>query len=107
MGTPGARCAADYLAARFEALGLEPAGPQGSYFQPFPIRKGAELGPTNALTVDGAAFSVGTDWVPFGFSASTEVQGELIFGGHGLSSPGDPGDRYARMDIAGKVVVLE
>ncbi|HET9387235.1 MAG TPA: hypothetical protein VFO67_19025, partial [Gemmatimonadales bacterium] len=32
--TRGGRLAAEYLAAQFKALGLEPAGPNGSYFQP-------------------------------------------------------------------------
>src|SRR3989442_12136320 len=32
--TRGGRLAAKYIAAQFEALGLEPAGSDGSYFQP-------------------------------------------------------------------------
>src|SRR5438445_4667573 len=32
--TRGGRLAAKYVAAAFEALGLEPGGPSGSYFQP-------------------------------------------------------------------------
>src|SRR6266480_3301053 len=32
--TRGGRLAAKYIAAQFEALGLEPAGGDGSYFQP-------------------------------------------------------------------------
>src|SRR5438132_8300612 len=32
--TRGGELAAKYVAAQFEALGLEPAGPDGSYFQP-------------------------------------------------------------------------
>src|SRR5256885_6517801 len=32
--TRGGRLASRYIAAQFEALGLEPAGPEGSYFQP-------------------------------------------------------------------------
>lgn len=107
VGSDGARCAADYLAAQFSAMGLEAAGSQGNYFQPFPIRKGAELGPDNRLTIAGQPLDTGTDWLPFGFSASGSLHGELIFGGHGLSSPGNPEDRYARMDISGKVVVVE
>jgi aminopeptidase YwaD len=107
VGSDGARCAADYLAARFRALGLEPAGQQGSYFQSFPIRKGAELGPTNALGIDGAPLAVGSDWAPLGFSASTDVEAELVYAGHGLSSPGDPEDRYAHLDLTGKVAVVE
>src|SRR5256885_16887662 len=32
--TRGGRLAAKYVAAAFQALGLEPGGPSGSYFQP-------------------------------------------------------------------------
>jgi hypothetical protein len=107
VGTAGARCAAEYVAAQFESIGLEPAGGEGNYFQSFPIRNGSEMGADNVLTVAGTPLTVGTDWVPGGYSASTRVEGALIFGGYGLSSPGNPEDQYARMDIAGKVVVLE
>lgn len=107
VGSEGARCAGDYLAAQFAALGLEPAGSQGSYFQSFSIRKGAELGPDNRLVVAGQAFSLGSDWVPFGFSASAEVSAELIYGGHLLSNPGTPADEFARLDISDKIVVVE
>jgi len=107
VGSPGAHCAGDYLAAQFAALGLEPGGSQGSYFQSFSIRKGAELGPDNRLVVSGHAYSVGTDWVPLGFSASADVSAELIYGGHLLSNPGTPEDDFARLDISGKIVVVE
>jgi hypothetical protein len=107
VGSDGARCAADYIAARFSALGLEPAGSESNYFQLFPIRKGAELGAGNALSVNGETLAVGADWIPFGFSGSGELTGELVFGSSGLSSPGNAEDRYARMDISGKIVVLE
>ncbi|MGH8542420.1 MAG: peptidase M28, partial [Gammaproteobacteria bacterium] len=33
-GMRGGRLAADYIAAVYQTLGLEPAGPNGSYFQP-------------------------------------------------------------------------
>ena len=36
-GSPGERCAADFIASRFAALGLEPAGNNNTYFQEFPI----------------------------------------------------------------------
>src|SRR6266513_4541774 len=32
--TSGGRLAAEYIAAQFQALGLEPAGANGTYFQP-------------------------------------------------------------------------
>jgi hypothetical protein len=36
-GSAGERCAGDYIAARFAALGLEPAGDSGSFFQELPL----------------------------------------------------------------------
>ena len=107
VGTVGEHCAGDYLASQFSSLGLEPAGSQGSFFQTFPIRKGAELGSATRLTVAGRDYGVGTDWVPTGFSASASVEGELVYGGHLLSSPGNPEDEFARMDISDKIVVVE
>ncbi len=107
VGTAGEHCAADYLASQFESFGLEPAGSQSSFFQTFEIRKGAELGPQTRLTVAGREYGVGTDWVPTGFSASASVEGELVYGGHLLSSPGNPADEFARMDISDRIVVVE
>lgn len=106
VGTEGARCAADYIAAQFESLGLEPAGTEGNYFQPFPIRNGAELGRDNALVVEGASLALGSEWTPTGFSGNSALDGTLLFAGHAVSAPG-PEDQYARMDIAGKIVVAE
>lgn len=36
-GSPGARCAGAYVAGALEALGLEPAGDDGTYFQALPL----------------------------------------------------------------------
>ena len=36
-GTPEERCAGDYIAQRFAALGLQPAGTNGTYFQEFSV----------------------------------------------------------------------
>ncbi len=40
-GSPGERCAGDYLAAAFQRMGLEPAGEDGTYFQPVPLASAA------------------------------------------------------------------
>ncbi len=36
-GSPGARCAGDFIARQFELLGLEPAGEDGTFFQTVPL----------------------------------------------------------------------
>ncbi len=107
VGTRGARCAADYIAAQFREMGLEPAGGDDSFFQTFRVRKGSERGTANALVVGGTQYAVGSEWTPFGFSANGRLERELVYGGHGLSRPGNPDDRYAHIDLTGKIVVLE
>ncbi len=85
VGTDGAACAAAYLADRFQAAGLRPAGPDGSFYQPFSVTVGAELGESNHLTVAGQSYTFGEDWIPYGFSGTDDVSGELLFGGFGMS----------------------
>lgn len=106
VGSPGAHCAADYIVAQFKALGLEP-GVDGSWFQPFPVRNGAAFGPDNALTISGREYAVTKDWVPLGFSAKTTVDAPAVYAGHGVSRPGSPDDRFAHLDVSGKVMVVE
>ncbi|MBI4521006.1 MAG: hypothetical protein HY701_09210, partial [Gemmatimonadetes bacterium] len=105
--TPGERCAVEYIAAQFRQLGLAPAGEDGAYFQTFPLRIGARLGSTNALRVPGGSYTAGQDWIPYGFSGSATVQAPAIYGAHGITRPGDPNDTYSRLDLSGKIVVLE
>ena len=107
VGSPGERCAADYLVSRFREMGLEPGGPGGSWFHTFPVRTGTALGEDNALTVDGDALDTGSDWIPFGFSGSERVEGRLVYAGAGLSRPGSADDRFAHVELDGRIVVLD
>lgn len=106
-GSPGGRCAAEYIARSFEALGLEGAGPGGSFFQPFQARMGSFVGAESALRIGQESFATRRDWLPFGFSAPGSVRAPLIYGGPGVSRPGTEEDAYARLDLTGKIVVLE
>ena len=42
-GTDGYDIAAAYVASQFRQMGLQPAGTDGSYFQPVPLRQAAPL----------------------------------------------------------------
>lgn len=107
VGSAGARCAGDYIADYLRSLGLEPAGTGGSFFQGFQVQMGSVMGLDNDLTLAGEDLPLGDAWIPFGFSASGTVMAPLIYGGPGVSRPGDPDDRYAHLDIDGKIVVVE
>jgi len=106
-GTPGARCAAAYIAGIFEELGLEPAGEDGSFFQSFEVQMGSALGSDNHLRIGDQPVALGEEWVPFGFSPSGSVSASLIYGGPGVSRPGTEEDRYTRLELEGKIVVVE
>ena len=107
VGTTGARCAAEYIAAQFSSIGLEPAGKGNSFFQPFPIRKGAALGADNTLEVAGQRYNLESEWVPLGFSATRRLAAPLVYGGYGLSRTNGTEDPYAHLDLSGKIVVVE
>ena len=106
-GTQGARCAADYIAEVFRTLGLEGAGPGGSYFQAFQVRLGSILEGENRLEAGGVSLRLRENWVPFGFSGSGEITAPMVYGGPGVSMPGTEEDRFAHLDLTGKVVVVE
>jgi hypothetical protein len=114
-GTAGERLATDYVASAFRALGLEPAGEDGGWFQPFAIEGGAALGPGNRLAIEGAE-GVGTlapdgDWRPLAFSRDgTAAAAPVAFAGYGIVTPSSDKeisyDSYGELDVAGKWVVV-
>jgi hypothetical protein len=107
VGSPGARCASDYIAGVFRELGLQGAGPGGSFFQSFQVQMGSRLGDGNSLALSGQPLELERTWIPFGFSGSGSVEGPLVYGGFGVSRPGTEDDTYAHLDLNGKVVVVE
>ena len=106
-GTNGARCAAQYIADQFEAIGLDGAGQNGSYFQGFPIRAGAVLGDGSTLRTPEHDYTLAEDWIPFGYSASGAITGTLLYGGDGINRPADRNNEYPTLDLTGRIVVVE
>lgn len=101
-----------YIATQLQALGLKPAGDNGSYLQRVPLRKAR-------LVQDSAKFTLHTDGnntelaYPKAFFtgpslqfARTEVTAPLVFAGYGLVSKEFGIDDYANLDVKGKIVVL-
>ncbi len=107
VGSPGARCAADYIAGRLRELGLAPGGPGGSYFQTFTVREGTALGPGNRLSIAGRSYVLRRDWIPLGFTADTLLRRPLVYAGSGLSSPRGGADSFSRIDLTGKIAVVD
>jgi hypothetical protein len=87
-GAPETRIAAEYIKARFQKIGLKPAGPGGSYYQPFNVVT-STLGAENQLDVaivNGPTLRrrMGQDFYPQKFSTTGRVRGPVVFVGFGL-----------------------
>ena len=104
VGSPGARCAAEYIVGAFRQLGLEPAGDNGTYYQSFNVRVGTTLGAHNLLELDGASYPPGDAWVPYGYTAAAMAEGPLSYAGE-VSADGQGETGHA--DLAGKILVIE
>ena len=105
-GTPELEIAADYIAEQFRLAGLTPKGENGTYFQPFEVTTGAELGTKNELAIAGTALKINDDFVPIMISNTAEFEGPLVFAGYGITAPELNYDDYAGIDVKDKIVVV-
>jgi hypothetical protein len=109
-GMRGFDLAARYVAARFEALGLEPAGSEG-WYQPVDLILGQRI-------PDGAAFDVlrGGEATRFAFQreflpgvdyhrSTSEVRGPMVFVGQAVVAPEFGVDDFAGVDLQGRIAV--
>ena len=108
VGTPGNRRAAEFIASRFEELGLRTVEPDSSYLSPIELVQTALL-PDTVLTLrwpdTEETVELGDDFYPERFSATGRAQGPAVFTGFGISAPSLAHDDYADGDIDGKVVL--
>ncbi len=107
VGTPEIDRAADWIAARFSALGLAPAGDDGSFDQRFDLLW-FSLAEGNTLTVAGAggARPPGEGWTPMNISATASASGDVVFAGFGIVEPGLGYDDYGTGDVNGRIVLV-
>ena len=110
VATRGERCAGDYIAARFRALGLEPAGNDGTFFQRWNISSDTPHGgAVHGEARNVAAILRGSD--PAGAQALVigAHYDHLGFGGFGSLSPDATGTVHNGADdnASGTAVLLE
>ena len=105
--TRGGKLAEEYLAAQMAALGLQPAGDNGTFFQQVPIVE-STVERTFALSVPGNTYRYFQDVVAFSGleSARVQVQGDVVFVGYGVNAPELKWNDYAGADVKGKWVMI-
>lgn len=111
-GTVGEERTIGYLVARFEALGLEPGGPDGQWVQSVPLLhtrlgKPAELGVAQGGRT--MPWTFGKDVYLSTLQPKNHVavdKAPLVFVGHGVSAPERGWDDFKGVDLKGKVAVF-
>src|SRR5262245_25381239 len=106
IGTAGIDSAADWIAMRLRAAGLQPAGDSGGWFQTFEVTTGVVPEPPCELKVDGAAFPLGDALQPLGFSSNGSAHARVVFAGYGITAPGYDWDDYAGLDAHDALVLV-
>jgi hypothetical protein len=104
IGTAGLDEARQWLAGRFRALGVEPAG-DGGYFESFDVPVAVEVRPGTGVTLDGAALP-GDSFRPAAFSGSGEAAGEVVAAGYGITAPELGIDDYKGIEAKGRIVAV-
>ncbi|HMJ91780.1 MAG TPA: M28 family peptidase, partial [Candidatus Acidoferrum sp.] len=112
-GSKGAELAAEFIAQRLQAAGLQPVGDSNTFFQRFEFNSGVRvITNENSLLIrrsdETTEFRVDEDFRPLAFSDNGKAEGEVVFVGYGLSVPGKLGegyDSYAGLDVSNKVVL--
>ena len=111
-GTPGFDRAAGQVAARFRALGLQPAGDAGGWFQRVPLlRATAQAEGARLAVVRGhrtLALRLREQFLPLPDfnAAAAEVRAPAVFVGQAVVAPDLGQDDFAGLDVRGKVAVL-
>ena len=110
-GTRGHEIAARYVASQYRAIGLQPGGENGSWFQQVPFRRASHLEPATASLAIGRDFvrlRSGADFAakPSLGEQARSLNAPLVFVGTGVSDARLGIDDYAGVDARGKIAVV-
>jgi Zn-dependent M28 family amino/carboxypeptidase len=109
-GTPGEDKTVAYLTRQFQALGLEPGNPDGTFTQNVDLI-GYESTPTATFTAGGRRIPARypQDYVASSRHdrAETKVDSsEIVFVGYGVVAPEYGWDDYKGVDVSGKTILM-
>lgn len=107
--TPENAIALEWIASRFQWLGLKPMGANGTFFLPYGLSIGALGGGSNELAVvrgdQVVRYDLTTGFYPLRYSASANATGDLVFAHFGIIAQPLGYDDLAG-DVRGKVLLL-
>ena len=105
--TPGGQKTQEYLAKQLSDLGVAPGAPDGTYFQQVPIVESV-VERNFVLSVPGNTYKYFADVVAFSGleKPRVQVQGDVVFVGHGINAPELNWNDYAGVNVRGKWVMI-
>ena len=103
--SPGFDKAADYVAKRVKAAGLEPAGDGGTFFQHYTMRESTMDTDAAVVEIAGRRFIFGDDFVMRAFAGPVSGSLPVVYVGHGWTVPGKKIDPFAGVNVKGKIVL--
>jgi hypothetical protein len=109
-GMPGYDVAARYVASELQAVGFQPAGESGTYFQKVPLVRGTAVSgsveftggtgaPVRLVPMENLFVATDVD------QGSTDVSAEAVFAGYAIAVPEYGYDDFAQVDVRDKIVV--
>jgi hypothetical protein len=114
-GTEGYTRCAEWLASKFSAWGLTPAGREGTWFQWFDIPytlvyPGCYVSlhiPVPGGGIVQKHYRYIDEFMPGSTSGDGEINAEVIYAGYGITAPELGYDDYAGIDVKGKIILIE
>lgn len=103
---PGGDKAANWIAERFQKMGLKPLGDKGSYLQKIEFKETVAT-PETMFQVGEEKLQHGTDYAFIPYTKDDKkAGGDMVFVAYGIQSKGINRDDLAGIDVNGKVVVM-
>ncbi len=103
---PGGDKAANWIAERFQKLGLKPLGDKGSYLQKIDFKE-TLFTPETTFKVGDESLKFGTDYAFIPYSKDDKsAGGDLVFIAYGIQAEQIKRDDLQGINVRGKVVVM-
>ena len=107
-GTPGGDMAATYIARQFAEIGLQPGGPDGSFYAPVALIDRSAGAASSEWRIGKQVFAVGAaDLVLRAADAETRIAAApIIYGGYGIDDAKAGLNNFQGADVKGAVVLI-
>jgi Zn-dependent M28 family amino/carboxypeptidase len=112
VATPGEQKTVDYLVSQFQALGLEPGGPDGQWVQTAQLGRTRQDGPATITAEAGGrtrTLERGPDVLVSSDRPVSHIaveDAEVVFVGYGVDAPERNWDDFKDLDVRGKVLLV-